>query len=72
MSADDDAGHSPNTYQERNDREIMVTAFALNEMGITSVPNLENRPDADAFKTSKWLAEEAQIKSKQEALRLKK
>lgn len=64
LSADDDAGHSPNTYQERNDRELMVTAFALNEMGITSVPAIGKRPSLDDMKTDKWRAEEAIIKQK--------
>lgn len=67
LSADDDAGHSPNTYHERNDREVMVAAFALNEMGITSVPAIGKRPSLDDMKTDKWRAEEAIKKQKQKS-----
>ncbi|MDO4222461.1 MAG: prolyl oligopeptidase family serine peptidase [Acinetobacter sp.] len=59
LSADEDAGHSPNTYQERNEREVMMVAFALNEMGVKSVPVIDKRPTRDEMKTDKWRKEEA-------------
>ena len=64
LSADEDSGHSPNTYHERNDRELMVAAFAFNEMGITSVPAIGPRPSLDDMKTDKWRAEDAIIEQK--------
>lgn len=59
LSVDEDAGHSPNTYHERLDREIMTTAFAMHEMGVKSIPVIKNRPTADELKTDKWRAEDA-------------
>lgn len=60
LHAAEDQGHSPNTYAERIEDELMTVTFAFNEMGITSVPNLEARPTADELKTDKWRAEDAQ------------
>lgn len=62
--AAEDAGHSPNTYAERNERDLWAMAFAFGEMGVTQVPNLENRPSNDDMKTDKWRAEEALKKAK--------
>lgn len=67
LSASEDHGHGPNTYAERVENELTTVAFALNEMGITSVPNLEQRPTADEMKTAKWRAEDA--KKEQEYLK---
>ena len=64
LSADEDSGHSPNTYQERNDRELMIAAFAFNEMGIKNIPAINNRPSLDDMKTDKWRTEEIIQKQK--------
>lgn len=59
LHAAENQGHSPNTYLERKEDELMTVAFAFQEMGVTSVPNLEERPTADELKTDKWRAEDA-------------
>ncbi|OOS07839.1 prolyl oligopeptidase Serine peptidase. MEROPS family S09A [Moraxella cuniculi DSM 21768] len=58
LSAAQDAGHSPNTYAERNERELADMAFAFNEMGVTSVPAIGPRPSLDDMKTEKWRQED--------------
>lgn len=68
LSAAEDSGHSPNTYQERNERDLAVVAFTLNEMGVKSLPDLGDRPTLEEMKTEKW-REEDKIK---EQRRLKK
>lgn len=62
LNAAEDQGHSPNTYAERLEDQLMAITFAFHEMGVTSVPNLEARPSTDEFKTAKWRAEDAQKK----------
>ncbi|MFA9487031.1 MULTISPECIES: prolyl oligopeptidase family serine peptidase [unclassified Moraxella] len=69
LHAAEDQGHSPNTYAERIEDELMTITFAFNEMGVTTVPNLEVRPSADDLKTEKWRAEDAQ--KEQEYLKYK-
>ncbi|MDO4894610.1 prolyl oligopeptidase family serine peptidase [Moraxella sp.] len=59
LHAAEDAGHSPNTYAERNERDLQTMVFALGEMGVTSVPVIEHRPSLDEMKTEKWRAEDA-------------
>lgn len=65
LYAAEDQGHSPNTFAERKEDNLRVVAFALNEMGVKSVPVIENRPSDDDLKTPKWLEEEAKTRAKQ-------
>ncbi|STY90606.1 prolyl oligopeptidase family serine peptidase [Moraxella bovis] len=58
LHAAENQGHSPNTYNERKEDELMTIAFAFQEMGVTDIPNLEVRPTADEMKTDKWRAED--------------
>ncbi len=65
LYAAEDQGHSPNTFAERVESNLRTVAFALNEMGVKSVPVIENRPSDDDLKTPKWLEEEAKTRAKQ-------
>ncbi|MFC0819623.1 prolyl oligopeptidase family serine peptidase [Moraxella marmotae] len=65
LHAAENHGHILNTYKERKVNELMTLAFAFQEMGITSLPNLETRPTADELKTDKWRAEDEAKRQKQ-------
>lgn len=68
LHAAEDQGHSPNTRQERKEGDLLVAAFAFNELGTTNVPIITYRPTEDELKTPKQRAEEAE----EEARKLQK
>ncbi len=64
LYAAENHGHGPNTWEDRKKNYQIVTAFRLNEMGITSVPTITNRPTEDELKGAKRLEEEAKEQAK--------
>lgn len=54
LYVDDVQGHGQRTPRQINEYNTYTTAFALNEMGITSVPQVV-RPSTDEVKSENWL-----------------
>lgn len=67
----EDAGHSPNTYAERQDVNLDIVAFAFNEMGVKHT-DIINRPTREEMKTDKWRAEDAKKAQKKAEEQTKK